>query len=279
MALEIPEKLSRDEWEKLPDAQKPIFRQVENDPNTYEYGVPQMFSSMKNAKAEREAERKAREAAEAAAAAYKKFGDPAFIEDLVQREGMIKEGTKNLEDAIMKANRDAEEKWRGVVDESKKAVSRLEADRKSDHQSNIIRSLVLGSGVDPEYADEVMLSFGRQLKTELRDGRPVTYVIDPNNPNELAKDPETFDPMTPEKAFQLFRSKKGKFFKGESDGHSGGGFEAGRGGGGDAFDTDPLTWDFATKKAYFDANGANAQAGYNKKLQAWDAKRQQKKAS
>lgn len=279
MALEIPEKISREEWDKLPEAQKPIFRQAENDPNMYEYGVPQMFNSMKNAKAEREAERKAREAAEAAASAYKKFGDPSYIEDLIQRESLIKDGTKTLEESIMKANRDAEEKWRGMVDESKKAVQRLENERRADYQANIIRSLVLGSGVDPEYTEEVMLSFSRQLKTELRDGKPVTYVVDPNNPNELAKDPETFDPMTPEKAFQIFRSKKGKFFKGESDGHSGGGFEPGRSGGSDAFDTDPLTWDFATKKAYFDAHGATAQASYNKKLQAWGSKRQQKKAS
>lgn len=276
MALEIPEKLSRDEWEKLPENQRPIYRQSENDPALYEYYVPTMFNSMKNAKAEREAERKAREAAEATAAAYKKFGDPAFIEDLVQREGLIRDGTKTLEESIMKANRDAEEKWRGVVDESKKAVQKLEAERKADHQANIIRSLVLGSGVDPEYSDEVMLSFSRQLKTELRDGRPVTYVVDPNNPNELAKDPETFDPMTPEKAFQVFRQKKAKFFKGDTDGQSGSGFDSARGARSDAFDSDPLTWDFATKKAFFDSMGANAKAAHQKKLQAWESKRQKK---
>lgn len=278
MALEIPEKLSREEWEKLPDAQKPIFRQAETDQNIYEYGVPQMFNSMRNAKSEREAERKAREAAEARAKAFERFGDPAKIEDLVQRESILREGTKTLEEHMIKANRDAEEKYRGIVEENKKRLEQLERERRNDHQSNIVRSLIASSGVDQEYADEVMIGFSRQLKTELRDGRPVTYVVDPNNPGELAKDPDTFDPLTPERAFQIYKAKKPKFFKGESDGHSGAGFNAARGGQADAFESDPLEWNFQTKKAFFDAMGPNADAAYKKKLQAWATKRQQKKA-
>lgn len=283
MALEIPEKLAREEWEKLPDNQKPIYKQSESDPSVYEYGVPTMFNSMRNAKAEREAERKAREAAEARANAWSKFGDPSKVEDLLQRESLIRDGTKTLEEQIMKANRDAEEKYRGMVEESRKRVERLESERRADHEANIVRALIANSGVEKEYEDEVMLSFRRQLKTELRDGRPVTYVVDANNPNELAKDPDTFDPLTPERAFQIYRQKKSKFFKGDTGEQSGSGFSQARGGQADSFDGDPLEWSFATKRAFFDSmggpNSPNAKAAYDKKLQAWTTKRQQKKAS
>lgn len=280
-AFEIPDKISREEFDGLPDRQKPIFVQSSGDPNIYEYAVPQLANSMRNAKVERDAEKRAREAAEEKARAYEKFGDPKEIEDLRSREALIRDGTKTLEDAIMRAKREAEDRYNSIVSEKSQRIIELEAARIRDHEGSLLQRLVASSGADPAYTDEIMLSFGRQLKTEVRDGRLQTYVMDPENPKELAKDPQTFDPLTPERAFQLFREKKAKFFKGETDGQSGAGFNGGRGsGGGDSFDSDPLTWSFATKKAFFDTMGQNARQAYDKKLAAWDQKRQaQRKAS
>lgn len=280
MALEIPEKIAKEEWEKLPESQRPIFRQAKDDPNFYEYAVVEMFSSMRNAKEEREKERVAREAAEQAAAQFKKFGDPSKIEDLLSREEMLKDSTKTMEEAMARAKREAEERYSGIVNDLKTENQKLLSSRCNDHQQNIINALIAGSGVEKEYEQEVRLSLSQIFKTELRDGRPHTFVVSETNPNELAKDPDTFDPLTPERYFQQFRQRKGKLFRGDTGDASGSGFTPGRGNGADMFDTDPLDWDFATKSAFFTAMGANAQAAYNKKLQAWDKKRaSQKKAS
>jgi hypothetical protein len=276
MTLEIPEKIAKEEWEKLPDTQKPIFRQAEGDPNFYEYAVPQMFNSMRNAKEEREREKQARETAEAQAAQFKKFGDPAKIEDLLAREEMLKDSTKTMEEAMSKAKREADERYNGLISDLKKENQTLLSSRCQDHQNNIVNSLIANSGVEKDYEEEVRLALGKRLKTELRDGVPHTFVVSDENPNELAKDPDTFDPMSPERYFQQYRQRKSRFFKGDTEG-SGSGFTPGRGGRSDMFDADPLTWDWQTKRDFFASMGANADAAYTKKLQAWDKKRSAEK--
>lgn len=280
MSFDIPEKISKEEWEKLPDSQKPIFRQSEKDQNFFEYAVPAMFNSMKNAKAEREAEKKAREEAEQKLNAFAKIGDPTVFEDLMQREKLLREGTKTMEEAIVRANREAEQKYAGIVSGANKRIKELEERRKQDYQDNIVSSLLESSGVDPAYKDEVRMSFSRLLKTEMKDDVPSTFVMDPEKPNELMKDPQTFDPVSPQRAFQIFKQSKARLFKGDSGDNSGAGFGGGKGSDSGSFDTDPLTWSFETKKSFFASMGKDAKDAYEKRLNAWAHRRErEKKAS
>lgn len=273
-----------EQWRDLPEAQKPIYRQSPTDPSVYEYAVPTMFNSMRNAKQEREEALARAQEAERQAKIFEKFGDPSRIEDLISREQMLKDGTKSMEQAMERAKREAEEKYSQMVNDLRRENERSANARCSDYQENVISGLLAGSRVKKGYEDEVRLAIGRRLKTEIRDGRPFTYVVDEKNPNQLAQDQETFDPLTPERYFQQYRQSRGALFEGDTGDNSGAGFSNGRGGNQGSFDSDPLTWTFETKRDFLNSYGGpgspTAMDAYNRKLQAWAKKRaEQKKAS
>lgn len=278
MSLEIPEKLSAEEWSKLPDNQKPMFLQSDNDPAMYEYAVPVLARSMKNAKSERDKLKEELEKASQRTKVYEQFGDPDKISDLLQREQMLMDGTKNLEEGMKKAAKDAEERWGGMVKDLRKENDSLKSMRLNDFKESVINSLLTNSGVDPEYADEVKMALGRRIKAEEREGKIRVVVVSADNPNELEKDNDTFEPLTPEKFLLQYRAKKAKFFKGETEG-SGSGFPPnGRGRGSASFDDkDPKTWTFNEKKEFMQRYGGahtpQAQSAYAKLMNSWADKR------
>lgn len=278
VSVEIPEKLSAEEWQKLPDHLKPIFHRSDEQ-GMYEYSGVVLANSMKSAKEERDKLRAEKERLENQYKAYSQFGDPEAIADLMSREQLIRDGTKHLEDGIKKAKAEADERYGGMLRDLKKENERLLNERLNDHKNAVIDGLLANSGVDPEYMDEVRLSIGRRIKTELRDGRIVSVVVSEENPNEIAKDPDTFDPLTPERYFQMYRTKKSKFFRGETEGSGAGFAPNGRGTGPRNFDDkDPKQWSFAEKREFMNRYGGagtpQAQQAYQKLLNSWAAKRQ-----
>lgn len=273
MTFEIPDSISSEEWSKLPDKQKPIFRQSKEDPGKYEYAVPQFHNSMVNAKQERDAVKAALSDAESQLGIYKKFGDPQKIADLLQREDLIMDQTRTMEDKIRQANEDARKR-------EAENVKRL-ADERDFYKNGMtdyakrtrVEAMVEASGIDPDYKEEAINAAMRAIQSEIRDGMPVLTVMDGEN---IARDPDTGDPMTPERWFQQYRTKKAKLFKGDAKGE-GPGFPPGRGQQGSLYDKDPLEWTFEEKKQFQKETGVRFQSEYAKLLQLWNGKRSKDK--
>ncbi|MEM8937365.1 MAG: hypothetical protein AAGC77_13255 [Pseudomonadota bacterium] len=276
MPLEIPEKISAEEWRKLPETQQPIFRQSGDDPNYYEYAVPQFHNSMKNAKAERDEYRSQVDSLKAEIGVYKQFGSPDDLSDLKQREELIKNQTATLEDQIRQANEDARKR-------EADNVKRMQAERDSAYSSmldyakrNRVELMIENSGIDPDYRSEAINAAMSAIQTEMRDGQPVFTVMENG---QIARDPDTHDPMTPERWFHAYRQKKGKLFKGETQA-KGPGFTPGQGNlSGALQDKDPTTWTMQEKMEFQRQNGANFSTAYAALHKAWAAKRLAEKKS
>lgn len=275
MSLEIPEKIPAEEWKKLPESQRPIFRQSNDDPGMYEYAVPQFHNSMVNAKTERDEFKSQLESYKAELNTYKKFGEPDKLADLVQREELIKNQTATLEDQIRQANEEARKR-------EAENVKRITSERDqyknglADYAKRMrVEAMVESSGIDPDYKEEAINAAMSAIHAEIRDGNPVLTVTD--GKGGIARDAETGDPMTPERWLQTYRQKKAKLFKGETGDNSGSGMNAGRGGGaGSLMDKDPLTWSFQEKEEYRRMQGPRFTENYNKLLQSWANKREKK---
>lgn len=263
--------ITKEEYEGLPKDEKPIFHQDKDNPEKYVYSGEIIHNSMVNAKQERDKYKSEAETAKAKASLYEKFGDPAEIDKLFQRKAMIEDQTKSMEEQISRANQEAREREAGRVKAAMDERDSFKNGLLQFAKSNVIDGLLANSGIDPAYEEEARLALERRLKTDFENGRPVTYVMSEKNPNELARDPESGDPMSPSKFFAMYRQSKSKFFAGDTTG-SGAGFTQSRGSGASSLDDkDPATWSWPERKEWTARNpGPDA---FRKHQERWDQRR------